>query len=76
MKSFDRCMPLLLLAVFLITMAAAYPLEEVELLSPSGSVAADSYLLEAEGDQSSTYDDEIISHVVEIVNLALDTLQP
>lgn len=76
MKSINICVSLwLLLAVFLIKLANAYPLEDTDLFAQPNSAALEG-LPDAEADNSSSYDDEIVSHVVEIVNLALDALQP
>lgn len=78
MKSFDIRVSLLLLlvAVSLIALANAHPLDGTDLLPQSeDSPAASEDSLELEADKGSSYDDEIVSHVVEIVNLALDALQ-
>lgn len=79
MKSFGySVLIIVLVSVLLIAMTTASPIDDTDLLSESES---DSALLdeslEPEADKSaSSYDDEIVSHVVEIVNFALDAMQP
>lgn len=75
MKSIGVCGLLILLATLLATMTAAYPLEDTDVASRSDGRDGGDWG-ESEADKSAAYDDEIVSHVVEIVNLALDALQP
>lgn len=74
MKLFDFCASLLLLTVFLTTTIDAYPIEDTNTSSKSDSIVVEDSL-DLDAAASSLYDDEIVSRVVEIVNLALDALQ-
>lgn len=74
MKWYGVCASLLLSAIFLVTMIEAYPLEDADSLPQTESgVWGDFH--DSEAAKNAAYDDEIISHVVDIVNHALDALQ-
>lgn len=74
MKSYGVCASLLLLAIFLVTMIEAYPIEDAGSLSQTESGVRGNFR-DSEAAKNAAYDDEIVSHVVDIVNLALDALE-